>query len=203
MRIVRRILILALVATSLVGCFKDEKRGTLMRIALYSQNREGDPVVKTSGEVEAYAFWTKKGEEWEVTSWEDALAHRITNKQRPAETRNEADVIGSYDSEAEYQVSLELWGENAFLVLVDRTNKLYATRSYETPINLPEVMTHLHIYAHKKSASACGWAITNPFPDEIRESLSPDDEDDESGDDQGNESGDDEGNESGDENVAE
>jgi hypothetical protein len=172
MRLLSRLLILSIVAISLTGCFKKEKQGTLMRIAIYSQNVDGDPVIKAQEGIESYAFWIGKNDEWEVASWEDAINRRITNTLRPAETRTTPDVIGTFDSQEEFQLGLELWSQYVFAVIVDRDNKIYATRKYETPINLPEVFTHLHLYAWRKSSSVNGWNLVNPFPDEKRESLS-------------------------------
>ena len=172
---------MSIVAISLTGCFKKEKQGTLMRIAIYSQNIEKGPIVKAQGGIESYAFWISKDEEWEVASWEDALNQRITNKLRPAETRNTPDAIGTFDSQEEFQLGLELWSNYVFAVVVDRDNKIYATRKYETPINLPEVFTHLHLYAWKKTSSVNGWNFVNPFPDEKREPLSGDDEENDGG----------------------
>lgn len=164
------IVLIAIVATA---CFKDEKQGTLMRIAVYTQNTEEDTVIKAT-DLECYAFWVKKGSKWEVSTWEDALAHRITNTDRPAEQLSEPDEMGDFDPEAEYQVALELWSEHTFAVIVDKANKVYAYRLYETPINLPEVLTQLHIYAWRKSGSANGWTYINPFPDEAREPVNSD-----------------------------
>lgn len=163
-------------ALALVSCFKDEVRGTVMRIAVYSQNLSTDPIVKAS-DLESYAFAIGENDNWKVASWEDALDHRITNVDRPSEVLTAPDYTGTFDAEAEYQVELDVRSEVVFMVVVDRSNKLYATRKYETPINLPIVHTQLHLYAWRKSGNANGWAVVNPFPDEPRESLAPIDED--------------------------
>lgn len=167
------IFLLLAVAVLFAGCFKDEKLGTRMNIELYSQNVADDPVMRTTSEIEGYAFWVEKGSKWEVTTWEDALGMRITNSDNPTEQLTTPDEMANYDTEAEYQLSFELWASNAFLVIVDKTNRIYATRLYETPMNLPEVFTQLHLYAHRKSSSANGWNVINPFPDEAREPLVP------------------------------
>ena len=167
-------LIVAIVA--MVGCFQEEKQGTRMRIALYSQNVTTDPILPTEHDIEAYAFYVDKGTKWEVTTWEDAINHVITNKERTNVQLSTPDVIGTYDPEAEYQITLELWSEFTFLVVVDNTNRIYATRLYETPMNYPVMPTQLHLYAHKKSGSANGWDMVNPFPDEEREPLVPTEE---------------------------
>ena len=162
-----------------VGCFKDEKQGTRLRIELCSQNVDSDPVMKTTSDIEGYAFYVPKGSKWQVTTWEDALEKRITNTNKPSEVLTEPDVYATYDIEAEYQLTFELWSHYTFLVVVDKTNRIYATRFYETPMNLPQTFAHLHLYAWRKTGTANGWDVTNPFPDEKREPLVPtEDEDD-------------------------
>ena len=165
---------------SLTGCFKEEKQGTCMLIQLWSQNVAKDPVLPITSDVEGYAFKVKKGSKWEVSSWEDALNHRITNTET-GEQQSEDMVYtyANYDTEAEYQLTFELWSHFTFLVVVDKTNRIYATRLYETPMNLPETYAHLHLYAWRKSGSANGWTVTNPFPDEQRESLVEQEQDNE------------------------
>ena len=59
MKIAAKILVFVVTALTLTGCFKDEKQGTLMRIAVYSQNVESDPIMKAT-DLEAYAFWVEK-----------------------------------------------------------------------------------------------------------------------------------------------
>ena len=162
-----------------VGCFKDEKQGTRLRIELCSQNVESDPVMRTTSDIEGYAFYVPKGSKWQVNTWEDALDRRITNSNKPGEVLTEPDVYATYDIEAEYQLTFELWSHYTFLVVVDKTNRIYATRFYETPMNLPETLAHLHLYAWRKTGTANGWDVTNPFPDEPREPLVPTEEEEE------------------------
>lgn len=165
-----RYLVIALIAITAVACFKDEKQGTLMRIAVYSQETADSDIVPAT-DLESYAFWVKKGSKWKVSSWEDALAKRVTNTERPAEQLTEPDEIGDFDPEAEYQVTLELWAESTFIVVVDKANRLYAYRQYDTPINLPELPIQLHMYAWRKSGTANGWDMINPFYEEESESA--------------------------------
>ena len=162
-----------------VGCFKDEKQGTRLSIELCSQNVDSDPVMKTTSDIEGYAFYVPKGSKWQVTTWEDSLEKRITNTNKPGEVLTEPDVYATYDIEAQYQLTFELWSHYTFLVVVDKTNRIYATRFYETPMNLPQTFAHLHLYAWRKTGTANGWDVTNLFPDEKREPLVPtEDEDD-------------------------
>lgn len=170
MKHLTKIFILATLLLSLTACFKEENQGTLLKIAVYSQNVSSDPITKTATEIDSYAFYVPEKSKWEVKSWEDALECRITNTERK-EQLTAPDVIGTFDAEAEYQVELDIWSHTVFMVVVDRTNKIYATRLYDTPMNIPVTYTQLHLYAWRKSGSANGWTVTNPFPDENRESL--------------------------------
>ena len=178
-RTIIKILMLCLAIVGTTACFKEEKQGTSLQIALYSQNVPKDPILKTTHDIEAYAFHVDKGTKWEVTTWEDALNHVITNKERANMQLTTPDVIGTYDPEAEYQITLELWSQFTFLVVVDNTNRIYATRLYETPMNYPVMPIQLHLYAHKKSGQANGWDMVNPFPDEVREPLVPNEDNEE------------------------
>ena len=183
-----KVLTLVVVMLGSMSCFKDEVQGTLLKIEVYSKNVKTDDPVKTTTELRSYAFNVKEGSKWEVTTWEDALAHRITNITNPdysSEQREDYDVLGTFDAEAEYQVELDLRSEWVFMLVVDPTNEVYATRLYETPINLPVTPTSLHIYASNTSGSANGWDFVNPFPDKVRESLiTPDEEEEEPTDDE-------------------
>ena len=178
MKHLTKIFILATLLLGLTACFKEENQGTLLKIAVYSQNVSSDPITKTTTEIDSYAFYVPEKSKWEVKSWEDALECRITNTERN-EQRNNPEVIGTFSAEAEYQVELDLWSESVFMVVVDRTNKIFATRYYDTPMNIPVTYTQLHLYAWRKSGSANGWTVTNPFPDEQRESLVEEEQDNE------------------------
>lgn len=180
MKYITRILVAIIALVIVVGCFKEERQGTRLLVELWSKNVESEEATKTVSEIEGYAFYIKKGSTWDVKTWEDALNRCITNTDNPSEQLTTPDVIADYDIMSEYQLSYELWGaEQTFLVVVDKTNRVYATRSYETPMNLPVTYTQLHLYAHKKSGQANGWNMINPFPDEARDPLVPTDETDE------------------------
>lgn len=180
MRYITRILVTIIALVIVAGCFKEERQGTRLLVELWSKNVESEEATKTTSDIEGYAFYIKKGSMWDVKTWEDALNRCITNTDNPSEQLTTPDVIADYDIMSEYQLSYELWdAEQTFLVVVDKTNRVYATRSYETPMNLPVTYTQLHLYAHKKSGQANGWNMINPFPDEARDPLVPTDETDE------------------------
>jgi hypothetical protein len=161
MKHITKILVVLVALVACTGCFKEEKQGTRMRIELSSQNVKDDPVMRTTSEIEGYAFYVPKGTKWEVKTWEDALDKCATNKDKPGEVLTEPDVIGTWDANSEYQLSLDLKSRYTALVVVDVENKLYAYRDYETPINWPETETELHLYAWRKTGQANGWTVVN------------------------------------------
>lgn len=165
-----RLTIFAIALIALTSCFKDEVQGTLFKIEIFSQNVSDDPITRTQTEILSYAFNVPKGSKWEVSSWEDAQVPCITNTDN-GKRLTTPDVVGTWDANAEYQITLDLKAETVFMVVVDPTNRVYATRLYDTPINWPVTNTQLHLYAWRKSGTATGWTVTNPFPDEERESL--------------------------------
>lgn len=172
MKHLTKILIIVTILLGLSSCFKEEKQGTLFNVAVYSQNVSSDEVTHTTTELMSYAFYVPENSSWEVSTWEDAINKCITNTKNK-EQRTNPDVNGTWDSEREYQVELGIWSHTVFMVIVDIENKVYATRQYDTPINIPAIYAQLHIYAHKKSGNVNGWTFVNPFPDEEREPLTP------------------------------
>ena len=157
MKHITKIFALLAITTLCTACFKDEVQGTLLKIAGYSQDDTESDIVPTTADFIAYAFYVDKGEKWMVASWQDAIDMKITNVDNPSKVLSGPDVIGTFDKTAEYQICLDLDAKYTSLVVVDMTNKIYAYRDYETPMNLPETLTQLHLYAWKSSGSACGW----------------------------------------------
>ena len=94
MRYIANIVVISMVMLLSVGCFKDEVQGTLFKIHVVSQEETDSELEDCTTELRAYAFNTKKGEKWEVASWDDALAMRITNKNNSSQVLTEPDVIG-------------------------------------------------------------------------------------------------------------
>ena len=150
--------LLLAVAFVLHGCFKETVDYTRFHLAIYEQ---------VDGEGAYFAVDTTN---WYIASWEDAVAHRITNKTT-GEVMDEPAEVGEFNSSDEYQATILVNSPISMLVVVNPELKLYAYRKYETPINLPEVFTQLHLYAWRKSGNVNGWTMVNPFPDEPRESL--------------------------------
>jgi hypothetical protein len=160
-RILNRAIVLILAMLCLTSCFKKEVQGTLLKIAVYGKEVETDEATKTKTDLMAYAFNVKKGSTWQVASWEDAINQQISNENNPSEVRTNPEVIGTVNREEDYQITLDVRAEWVFLVVVDLENKLYATRLYETPINLHETYVQLHLYSYKKTGTTNGWDFIN------------------------------------------
>lgn len=158
----------ALLSTS---CFKKESYDTLFRIAVYNQNVSGEPLTRAT-DLESYAFYVDTAM-WRIASWEDALAHVITDKSNPSVKLSVPDAVGIFDAGADFQVTLPLTAPMSMLVVVDKANSTYAYRKYESPINLPEIFAQLHMYAWRRTYNANGWRIVNPQPDTERPPLVP------------------------------
>jgi hypothetical protein len=156
----RYIVLLVLGAACPHSCFKDVVSYTEFNIAVYDQS-VADGEIQPSTAVETYAYYVDTTE-WSVLSYEDALAHRITNKTT-GEVLSTPDVVGTFDASLPYPASIRLEQPISMMVLVNPSLKLYAYRKYELPVNLPAVDTKLYMASWRMSHSSSGWMIRNDF----------------------------------------
>lgn len=149
-----------LLSTLLCGCFKEVISYTLFRTAIYEQaTTDGGYIHSTDAEV--YAFYADTTE-WKIASWEDALAHRITNKLT-GEVKSDPDVFGSFNSSDEYQSSILLEAPMSMIVMVFPQSQIYAYRNYPMPENLAQVDTKFYVALWRPSHNFAGWRVVNPF----------------------------------------
>lgn len=149
-----------LLSTLLCGCFKEVISYTLFRTAIYEQTTsDGSYIHSTDAEV--YAFYADTTE-WKIASWEDALAHRITNKLT-GEVKSDPDVFGSFNSSDEYQSSILLEAPMSMIVMVFPQSQIYAYRNYPMPENLAQVDTKFYVAQWRPSHNFAGWRVVNPF----------------------------------------
>ena len=154
----------------LQGCFKDVVEYTDFRISVYDQTESNGEFVRST-DLETYAFYVDTTQ-WTVKSYEDALAHRITNKTT-GKTQTEPDAIGEFYADDEYQVTIRLESEMSMIVVVNPTLKLFAYRNYKLPINLPAVDTKLYMASWRQSHSVAGWRVVNNFYEPPTEEPTP------------------------------
>lgn len=142
------------------GCFKDTVSYTRFQLAIYDQADADGPFNKAQS-IDSYAFYVDTTE-WYIASWEDAVAHRITNKLS-GQTLDTPDVVGEFDAEAEYQATLQVEQQTSMLVVVNPELKLYAYRKYELPENLADIYAKLYMAAWRPTHLSSGWSVVNRF----------------------------------------
>lgn len=169
-----------LLAVSLLwGCFKDVVDYTIYKTSIYEQ-LSNDVNFKPATDVETYAYWVDTTQ-WKVASWEDAVAHRITNKTT-GEQRDVPDAYGSFNASDEYQSVIRL-DRSAMIVMLFPQYKVYAYRKYELPENLAEALTKLYVAMWRPSHSAAGWrVVTKDFTPPVVETPDGGDDDNGNGD---------------------
>lgn len=150
----------AALTMTLWGCFKEVVGYTYYNIAVYEQTEQNGKTPRVE-EVFAYAYYVDTTE-WRIASWEDAKAGRITNKETGA-IKEVPDEIGEFTPGEDFPVSIFINKEISMLVVVNPAQKMYAYRKYALPINLAKVDTKLYFSAWKRSHTASGWQIMNPF----------------------------------------
>ena len=150
----------AAILLPLVGCFKSVVTYTRFDIAVYRQLAPDGDFLRARN-LDTYAYYVDTTE-WLIASYDDAAAGRITNKAT-GETRETPDVWGAFNSSSEYQCSLVLTEPLSMIVAVDPDAERYAYRSYELPVNLPEVFTKLYIAAWRPTHTSSGWVVVNRF----------------------------------------
>ena len=163
--------LLLAVAFVLHGCFKETVDYTRFHLAIYEQvDAEGayNPV----DNVDSYAFAVDTTN-WYIASWEDAVAHRITNKTT-GEVMDEPAEGGEFNSSDEYQATILVNSPISMLVVVNPELKLYAYRKYELPENLPDIYAKLYMAAWRPTHNSSGWVVVNRFY--TTEEENPDDE---------------------------
>lgn len=159
-----------LMSALLCGCFKDVVDYTIFNTVIYEQATTDGSYTRAQ-EVEMYAF-AADTTEWKIASYEDALAHRITNKLT-GEVKSDPEAFGSFNASEQYQCSIRLDAASSvpatrgkrctMLVLVCPESKIYAYRRYELPENLDHVDTKLYIALWRPSHTSAGWRVVNEF----------------------------------------
>ena len=159
-RFIRNTTLLVVAALALHSCFKDTVSYTRFNLAVYDQV-DSEAAFSHAEELDTYAFYADTTE-WYIASWEDAVAHRITNKTS-GQTLDVPDVVGEFNPEEQYQTTLLVEQPVSMLVVVNPALKLYAYRKYELPENLPDIYAKLYMAAWRPTHNSSGWIVVNRF----------------------------------------
>ena len=159
-RFFRNTTLLLAAALMLHSCFKDTVNYTRFNLAVYDQV-DSDAAFNHAEEIDSYAFYADTTE-WYIASWDDAVAHRITNKTT-GQTLDVPDVVGEFNPDEQYQTTLQVEQPVSMLVVVNPELKLYAYRKYELPENLPEIYAKLYMAAWRPTHNSSGWIVVNRF----------------------------------------
>ena len=159
-RFIRNTTLLVAAALALHSCFKDTVSYTRFNLAVYDQV-DSEAAFNHTEELDSYAFYADSTE-WYIASWEDAVAHRITNKTT-GQTLDVPDVVGEFKPEEQYQTTLQVEQPVSMLVVVNPALKLYAYRNYELPENLPDIYAKLYMAAWRPTHNSSGWIVVNRF----------------------------------------
>lgn len=159
-RFFRNTTLLLAAALTLHSCFKDTVNYTRFNLAVYDQI-DSDAAFNHAEEIDSYAFYADTTE-WYIASWDDAVAHRITNKTT-GQTLDVPDVVGEFNPDEQYQTTLQVEQPVSMLVVVNPELKLYAYRKYELPENLPDIYAKLYMAAWRPTHNSSGWIVVNRF----------------------------------------
>ena len=159
-RAISILIVVAAAASLLCGCFKQVVAYTVLNVAIYEQSEQDGPTPRAK-DIISYAYYVDTVD-WHIASWDDALVGRVTN-QTTGEVLSAPDVIGEFNSTADYQMSIELNQKISMVVAVNPEIKMYAYRKYELPINLDHVDAKLYMSTWKRSHTNSGWWVVNPF----------------------------------------
>ena len=159
-RFFRNTTLLVVACIALHSCFKDTVSYTHFNLAVYDQV-DSEAAFSHAEELDTYAFYADTTE-WYIASWEDAVAHRITNKTS-GQALDVPDVVGEFNPEEQYQTTLLVEQPVSMLVVVNPALKLYAYRKYELPENLPDIYAKLYMAAWRPTHNSSGWIVVNRF----------------------------------------
>lgn len=159
-RIAAAICILACFA----GCFEDVSYDTSYVLKPLLQTASGSDVAPLEGTT-AYAFAADTAD-WEVVSYEDALAGIITSRHNPAE-KNNTPIATTEPYQAEGAtgwLSMRIRRSSALVVAVDPTHRIYGYRQQGFGENMPRLYSTVVFRPWKEDYDESkSWFMRNDF----------------------------------------
>ena len=143
----KRLLLIILVSLGLTGCFK--KVGFNTTIVLYPKvQAESNGAFDIAEGVTAYAYYVSD-KDWQVASYEDAVAKVITNAKSGETKSDPAAESTSYadegdEADAMGRLKIRTTKQHVMLVAIYPAAEMWAYRHYEAGENLPTTTMKFH-----------------------------------------------------------
>lgn len=127
------------------------------KLQVEMEGPESDP---TASQIKAYAY-AADTTQWYIASYEDARDGKITLKADPAQTRSQPNFQAYREDSGLY--GMEVTSTPLMVVVVDRTNRLYAYSKQEVELSGPEVTFPIvfRLWNETWIAVENGWRVVN------------------------------------------
>lgn len=171
-----RILYCLLAAALLSGCLKDNTTATVYVLKPLVQEQSVDRPEPLADGVRLYSYPADTAD-WQVLSYDDALAGVITSKENPSEQQSEPASVGvpfqytatAPEGEDPYQsvgwLQMPVTRQQQMVVAVDTQHKLFAYTLQEPVLNVPYLYVSLVFAPYKEGRiyKSGNWVFRNDF----------------------------------------
>lgn len=138
------------------------------------QAEDGPQTDPTSSQIMAYAY-AADTTQWYIASYEDARDYRITMKEDPDQTRTQPNFQAYRENSGLY--GMEVTSTPLMVVVVDRTNRLYAYSKQEVDLSGPEQTFPVvfRLWSTAWITVENGWRVVNDAhrPEETPDPVTP------------------------------
>ncbi len=158
-----RLILSAVAFLCLTSCFNDVSYTTDYILKPHEQGESSGDYLALGGVV-AYAF-AGTTDDWEVLSYEDALAGVITSIETGEQRTAFVEAVPYNESDTELLIALDRI--EVILVAVDPATEVYAYTNYTVPQNFSEVLVDIVFRPWKTSTyTASTWTFVVPEVEE-------------------------------------
>lgn len=183
MKRVGYILAMMAVAAVLTGCFKKVTTDTTFVIKPNLQIESGGEMTVAEG-VTGYACYV--GEEWSIASYEDAVAHILTDAEAEKSQTVEPDVVAQlYGDGTSGLLAIHAEAPHVLLVTIYEDGGMYAWRHFDSGVNVAETYLTLQFRVWKRDGyTDSGWNVgvverpEDPQPEDPEDPEDPENPDD-------------------------
>ncbi len=160
---IKRVIFAVVALLGAASCYNDTAYDTTYVLRVYEQAESSGDYVALAG-TKAYAF-SGSTDDWEVQSFEDALAGVATSVES-GEQKGPFAWSEPYE-QSESNISLQLDRETVMLLIVDPASQIYAYSDYTVPQNFPLALVDIIIRPWKTASyTASTWTFIVPEVEE-------------------------------------